>query len=208
MAEFFKNYEPPRNAWLGVTVEDKKHGLPRLDLLRQVPAFIRFELRAYKHHRRSIRLKGYDYSQAGAYFVTICTQDRECLFGDIVDGEMRLNDAGQMVHRIWNDLSVEYPDIEIDEFIVMPNHFHGIIVIVGAPLVGARFCPARNAPHNRKQGRHKTCPYHWGMLSVRFKSITTTSICEMASDRKIGRHSTANYGSAIIMSTSFAVKKK
>ena len=84
-----------------------------------------------KHHRRSIRLKGYDYSQAGAYFVTICTQDRECLFGDVVDGEMRLNDAGQMVHRIWNDLSVKYPDIEMDEFVVMPNHVHGIIMLSG-----------------------------------------------------------------------------
>lgn len=97
-----------------------------------------------RYHRRSIRLKGYDYSQAGAYFVTICTQGRECLFGEVVDGEMRLNEAGQMVHRIWNDLFVKYPDIEIDEFVVMPNHFHGIIIIVGAPLVGAHFPNADN----------------------------------------------------------------
>src|SRR5512135_2910342 len=82
-----------------------------------------------KHHRRSIRLKGYDYSQSGAYFVTICTQNRECLFGDIVDGKMRLNDAGRMIHRTWNDVPIKYPNIEIDEFIVMPNHVHGIIVI-------------------------------------------------------------------------------
>ena len=90
-----------------------------------------------KHHRQSIRLKGYDYSQAGAYFVTICTQDRECLLGDIVDGEMRLNDVGQMVQDVWNDLPARYPDVETDGFVVMPNHVHGIIVIVGAPLVGA-----------------------------------------------------------------------
>jgi putative transposase len=90
-----------------------------------------------KHRRRSIRLKGYDYSQAGVYFVTICTKDRECLFGDIVDREMRSNDVGQMVHRTWNDLPIRNPGIETDEFVVMPNHVHGIIVIVGAPLVGA-----------------------------------------------------------------------
>jgi REP element-mobilizing transposase RayT len=90
-----------------------------------------------RHHRSSTRLKGYDYSEAGAYFVTVCTQNRECLFGDVVDGEMRLNGAGQMVHNVWNDLSPKYPDIETDEFVVMPNHFHWIIVIVGAPLVGA-----------------------------------------------------------------------
>jgi REP element-mobilizing transposase RayT len=84
-----------------------------------------------------MRLKGYDYSEAGAYFVTVCAQNRECLFGDVVDGEMRLNDAGQMVQNIWNDLPARYPDVETDEFVVMPNHLHGIIVIVGAPLVGA-----------------------------------------------------------------------
>mgnify|MGYP000913469741 FL=1 len=87
-----------------------------------------------KHHRRSIRLKGYDYSQSGACFVTICTQNRVCLFGDIVDGEMRLNDAGKIVHGVWNDLPNHYPGMELDAFVVMPNHVHGIIVIVGAGL--------------------------------------------------------------------------
>lgn len=82
-----------------------------------------------RHHRRSIRLKGYDYSQAGAYFVTVCAQDRECFFGDIVDGEIQLNNAGQMVQDVWHNLPVKYPDIETDEFVVMPNHVHGIIVM-------------------------------------------------------------------------------
>ena len=91
----------------------------------------------YKHRRSSIRLKGYDYSQAGAYFVTICTRDRECLFGDIGESEMRLNDAGQMVRDVWHKIPEHFPHFDIDEFVIMPNHFHGIIVIVGAPLVGA-----------------------------------------------------------------------
>ena len=87
------------------------------------------------HHRHSIRLKGYDYSQAGAYFVTICTQNRECLFGDI-GGEMKVNDAGHMIQKWWNESAAKFGNIELDEFVIMPNHFHGIIVIVGAALCG------------------------------------------------------------------------
>ena len=83
-----------------------------------------------KHHRHSIRLKGYDYSQAGAYFVTIVTQNRACLFGAVVDGEMRLNETGQIVRRCWLDIPAHFPHAELDEFVVMPNHVHGIIVIV------------------------------------------------------------------------------
>ncbi len=91
-----------------------------------------------KHHRRSIRLKEYDYSQAGAYSITICTQNRECLFGEIVNGEMRLNDAGLMVQSIWDEIPSHYSGTETDEFVIMPNHVHGIAVIVGA---GPRACP-------------------------------------------------------------------
>ncbi len=90
-----------------------------------------------KHNRRTIRLKGYDYKQTGAYFVTICTQKRECVFGNVHGEEMVLNHAGEMVRKTWNDLSIKCPGTAIDEFIVMPNHIHGIIFIVGAPLVGA-----------------------------------------------------------------------
>ena len=86
-----------------------------------------------KHHRRSIRLKGYDYSQAGAYFITICTQNRACLFGDVADGEMRLNPAGRMVETVWNELACFYPGVDIDGFVVMPNHIHGIVLVGAAP---------------------------------------------------------------------------
>ncbi|ABQ26894.1 transposase [Geotalea uraniireducens] len=84
------------------------------------------------HHRRSIRLREYDYSSNGAYFVTICAQGRECLFGDILDGEMRLNDAGRMVAEWWVKLPGKFPNVALDEYFVMPNHFQGIICIVGA----------------------------------------------------------------------------
>ena len=87
-----------------------------------------------KHHRRSIRFKGYDYTQAGAYFVTIVTQGRECLFGRVVNGDMHLNDAGQMIERWWSALSNKFPHVIPDAAIVMPNHFHGIIVITDGPI--------------------------------------------------------------------------
>jgi putative transposase len=83
------------------------------------------------HKRRSIRLKGYDYSQTGLYFITICTQNKECFFGDITGGEMVLNNVGIMVENQWLNLQNRYQYIELHEYIVMPNHIHGIIQIVG-----------------------------------------------------------------------------
>jgi putative transposase len=104
-----------------------------------------------KHHRRSLRLKGFDYSSPGAYFITICTQHRECLFGEIADGVMLLNPAGEMVTHWWLELNQKFPFIQTNQFVVMPNHFHSIIVIpttspehsVGADL---RVCPVQNVP--------------------------------------------------------------
>ena len=90
------------------------------------------------HHRRSIRLKGYDYSQAGLYFVTICTQNQLCLFGEIKNDEIISNDAGKMVEHQWQNLICRFDNIKLHKFIVMPNHFHGIVECVGAPLVGAQ----------------------------------------------------------------------
>jgi REP element-mobilizing transposase RayT len=102
------------------------------------------------HHRRSIRLKDYDYSQAGAYFVTICTWNKEYVFGEIDSGNMSLNAYGQVTTTCWRDLPKHYPHIELDEFVVMPNHTHGIIVI---NHVGAGFKPARLSKCIRNQYR-------------------------------------------------------
>lgn len=82
-----------------------------------------------KHHRRSIRLQGYDYSQEGLYFITICCQDRAYLFGEIVDGEMILNSYGEIVQKEWQNTSVIRDNVVLHEFVVMPNHFHSIIEI-------------------------------------------------------------------------------
>jgi len=98
------------------------------------------------HYRRSIRLKGYDYAQAGLYFVTICTQDRLCLFGEIKNGEMILNDAGIMIGRQCQELIYRFDNIKSDEFIVMPNHFHGIVKFVGVPLVGTQNTKPKQPP--------------------------------------------------------------
>lgn len=91
------------------------------------------------HHRKSIRLKGYDYSQEGLYFITLCTQNRECLFGNITNGNMILNDAGIMVEKCWHEIPHHFPNTKLHEMVVMPNHFHGIIEIT--PAVGTTVSP-------------------------------------------------------------------
>jgi len=115
------------------------------------------------HHRRSIRLQGYDYSAAGIYFVTICTRDKLCLFGDVVGDEMVLNDAGSIVERCWRDIPVHFSDAVLNEFIVMPNHVHGIVVLNATnllPNVGANHSVRANdyspLPRNHPKGTSRT----------------------------------------------------
>ena len=81
------------------------------------------------YHHHSIWLPGHDYSQPGAYFITICTHNRQCLFGEIVDGEIMLNEFGELVKTEWQKTGIIRPNIVIDAFVVMPNHFHGILII-------------------------------------------------------------------------------
>jgi putative transposase len=102
-------------------------------------------------HRRSIRLKGYDYSQAGAYFVTIVTQGRLPLFGAVVEGEMHLNPFGEIVREEWERTAIVRPDVELGAYMVMPTHFHGILAFhrdgvytVGATRRVAPTCSFRN----------------------------------------------------------------
>ena len=95
------------------------------------------------HHRRSIRLKGYDYSCEGLYFITICCQDRICRFGYIENKEMILNDAGKMIGNWYYELENKFPDIKYHEMIIMPNHIHFIIENIGSS-VGANLCVRPN----------------------------------------------------------------
>ncbi|MBM4169554.1 MAG: transposase [Ignavibacteria bacterium] len=88
------------------------------------------------HHRRSIRLKGYDYSLPGGYFVTICVRHRECLLGEITTDGIRLSEYGLLVDEAWRDLPNHYRHVQLDQFVVMPNHVHGIIFLINDNTVG------------------------------------------------------------------------
>jgi len=109
------------------------------------------------HHRKSIRLQGFDYSRAGAYFVTIVAHGRECLFGEIVDGEMKMNRFGEILNHAWFDLPRHYRHVSLGAFVIMPNHVHGIIVLNeddsvtgrGGSVAGRTALPANS----------ETCPY-------------------------------------------------
>lgn len=92
--------------------------------------------------RKSIRLPDYDYSRSGAYFVTICVKDHTHLFGSIDKIVMRENEFGEIVRKCWNDLPDHYPSVKLDAFVIMPNHIHGIIIIVDVDGVGAGLKPA------------------------------------------------------------------
>ena len=98
------------------------------------------------HHRRSLRLKKYDYARSGAYFVTICSRNQECVFGDVSDGEMHLNEYGIVVREEWLRTALLRDGVAMDAFVVMPNHLHGIIVINGRGT-------ARRAPTGERFGK-------------------------------------------------------
>lgn len=85
-----------------------------------------------KHHRRSIRLEGYDYSQEGLYFITICCQDRASLFGMVQNNEMVLNEAGKIASQCWEAIPEHFLNVILHEYVIMPNHVHGILEIINA----------------------------------------------------------------------------
>jgi putative transposase len=99
-----------------------------------------------KHHRQSIRLRQYDYSWPGAYFVTICVREKECVLGDIVECEMRLSEWGRIVHEFWDAIPNHFPNVSIDGRVTMPNHGHAIINI-GHDRRGAVAAPNDAAPN-------------------------------------------------------------
>ena len=114
------------------------------------------------YRRSSIRLRGYDYSSPGAYFVTICARHRQCLFGDIVDATMRLSEAGQVIQTVWDALPKRFANIDLDISVVMPNHVHGIIMLTDSSEVGARLAlPGKKGAVPRRAGR----PYIGGCNS-------------------------------------------
>ncbi len=120
-----------------------------------------------KHHRRSIRLKGYDYSQAGLYFITICCQNKECLFGQIVNNEMILNNAGKYADKCWLEIPQHLPNAILHEHIIMPNHVHGIIELSD---VGAEnFLPLQQSNEPKQNDFQKMIPRSIGSIVKGFK---------------------------------------
>lgn len=114
------------------------------------------------HHRRSIRLKGYDYAQAGLYFITMCCQDRICRFGKVVEGKMILNEFGKIAHHEWLKTPEIRNNVTLEEFVVMPNHFHAIVRMLDVggekgecdspePIAPEPTAPKRNLPLIKKR---------------------------------------------------------
>ena len=144
------------------------------------------------HHRRSIRLKGYDYSRAGLYFVTICTQNREHLFGNIENGKMMLNDAGKMIKKWYDELENKFTDIKCGEMIIMPNHFHCIIENIGHNVgAGAdlRVCPNNIPGEQTPPGEQSILGEHIGSPLHRvvqwFKTMTTNEYIRGVKKQKL-----------------------
>jgi putative transposase len=130
-----------------------------------------------KHHRQSIRLKNYDYRSAGVYFVTLCTFQKQHLFGEIADGKMILNELGSIVHFEWKWTEIIRPMMDMDVYVVMPNHLQGIVVFgedSNAPK------PISNDVH-ADVGAHSCAPLHrpkrsLGSFISQFKATTTKRI--------------------------------
>ncbi|MBU1863393.1 MAG: transposase [Candidatus Omnitrophica bacterium] len=145
------------------------------------------------YNRKSIRLQQHDYSGDGYYFVTVCTKDRECLFGDVIDGSMRLNRMGIVANTYWHQIKEHFKNVHLDECIIMPNHMHGIIVIndktdidirklnVGAgfprPLRDGNECHhKRNSDVVGHEGRGNRAPTTLGRIMAYYKYQSTKQI--------------------------------
>jgi REP element-mobilizing transposase RayT len=119
-----------------------------------------------RHHRRSIRLSGYDYTRPGVYFVTICTQRREHLFGSVASGQVALSISGQIVAAVWQAIPRHFPHVALDRWVIMPDHMHGIIVI-------ERAVSDRSQPPSEPRG---TRPGSLPAIVQNFKSVSTRRI--------------------------------
>ncbi len=136
-----------------------------------------------RHHRQSIRLRDFDYAGVGGYFVTLCAWQRECLFGDVADGDVRLNEWGVVVRDEWLRTPRVRPNVMLDEFVVMPNHFHGILVIDDVIGVGAtRWVAHDRRPIPQTRATHRVAPTAGppsgsvGAIIGQFKSAVTKRI--------------------------------
>ncbi len=141
--------------------------------------FLTMKFDPQKHHRRSIRLKGYNYAEPGAYFITICTYQRQCWFGNIRDGKMYLNQIGKIVAQEWINSGQIRPSLQLEQWVIMPNHVHGIVIITDTNTVGAHRYAPLPTPQNRPSKQSVIPPRKPRSLSsfvAGFKSAVTIKI--------------------------------
>ena len=148
-----------------------------------------------QHHRRSIRLKGFDYTSPGGYFVTLVTKGRLCVFGEIVKDEMKYSEKGQIAYECWRAILDHFPTVELGAFVIMPNHVHGIIILhedaasayenrsaISSPTVGAQHvAPLQDTPQPEtplRDTRLRVQPGSLGSIIRQYKSSVTRKIVQ------------------------------
>ena len=173
--------------------------LPNAEDLKPYPAMknsgVEWIGDAPKRQRRSIRLQGYDYTRQGAYFVTICTRNRACLLGDIVEGRMHLSEAGRLAQVAWEDLPHHYPHVQIDVWVIMPNHMHGIVILTEAQATDDDM-PVGAAPKTDVGAGFKPAPTRHGLPEIvracKTFSARRINACTIPSVRRSGNAITTN----------------
>jgi putative transposase len=128
------------------------------------------------HHRRSIRLRGHDYAQAGEYYVTLCIKDRECVLREIVRNEVKLSPFGEIAKTCWKEIPQHFPNTEVDEYVIMPNHLHGILLLKehAHDLVGVEYIqPQRGEPRQKRNEYQHVIPKSVGSIIRSFKGAVT-----------------------------------
>ena len=138
-----------------------------------------------KHHRRSIRLKGFDYTKPGGYYITIVAQERQCLFGEVMNWKMVLNDFGKIIEYHWQKLPQHFKHIKLEVFQIMPNHFHGVIMITDTVICRGKAFNVKNSTIESKSFKnalpltvrpHGTKPGSLAAIVQNFESVTTRKI--------------------------------
>lgn len=144
-------------------------------------------------HRRSVRLKDYDYSKEGVYFITICTHGRECLFGNISNDKMLLNDFGKIADECWLEIPQHFPNVQLHEHVVMPNHIHGIIQITENNVGAENILPNQESRIERTEDVLSQIQRAENFLPLRqdyqphaFQKMTPQSVAAIVKGFKIG----------------------
>jgi putative transposase len=161
-----------------------------------------------RHHRRSIHLRNYDYSQVGYYYVTIRVEDGRCLFGEVVNGEMHLNNLGRIVQQCWFEICSHFPDVRLDLFVVMPNHLHGILQLRDHRRGTACRAPTQMSKAKQKEQFGK--PVHGSLPTIMrsFKSAVTRRIRKLHNMRRIFKWQRGYYEHVVRSETELNIKRQ